>query len=191
MNEEDSHQTTQEKPGKQSSSDPVPLSYVLGAEKKLMRTINVFLSAIGLGPSKKDESQNEGIDVGTRLAHQRTDLAIERNYMAADRTLMAWIRTTLSMISFGFTIGKLGQVMRTIEVKGVFLQTRMIGVESIAYFLVVLGSVALLVAAIQHWIRMRELYEMGLRHKLSITFIVALLLVAIGGFALSALILAL
>ena len=39
------------------------------------------------------------LDVGTRLAIQRTQLA-------AERTLMAWIRTAFSMISFGFTIGK-------------------------------------------------------------------------------------
>jgi putative membrane protein len=50
-------------------------------------------------------------DVATTPVHQRTDLAMERNYLAADRTLMAWMRTSLSMISFGFTIGKLRQVM--------------------------------------------------------------------------------
>lgn len=36
-----------------------------------------------------------------------TELAKERNREAADRTLMAWIRTALSLIGFGFGIGKL------------------------------------------------------------------------------------
>ena len=40
-----------------------------------------------------------GLDVGTRLAVDRTALAHER-------TLMAWIRTAASLISFGFTIYK-------------------------------------------------------------------------------------
>ena len=36
-----------------------------------------------------------------------TELARERNRAAADRTLMAWIRTSLSLIAFGFSIGKI------------------------------------------------------------------------------------
>ena len=35
------------------------------------------------------------------------ELARERNRAAADRTLMAWIRTSLSLIAFGFSIGKI------------------------------------------------------------------------------------
>jgi putative membrane protein len=35
------------------------------------------------------------------------ELAKERNREAAERTLMAWIRTALSLIGFGFGIGKL------------------------------------------------------------------------------------
>jgi len=39
------------------------------------------------------------------------ELARERNRAAADRTLMAWIRTTLAMISFGFGVGKVYDVL--------------------------------------------------------------------------------
>ena len=42
------------------------------------------------------------LDVGTRLAVDRTRLAYER-------TLMAWVRTATSLISFGFTIYKFFQ----------------------------------------------------------------------------------
>src|SRR5215471_15738721 len=35
-----------------------------------------------------------------------TDLTKERNRLAADRTLMPWIRTSLSLMGFGFGIGK-------------------------------------------------------------------------------------
>ena len=40
-------------------------------------------------------------------ADTATELARERNRAAADRTLMAWIRTSLSLIAFGFSIGKI------------------------------------------------------------------------------------
>ena len=130
-------------------------------------------------------------DVGTQLAHERTDLAAERTYLADERTLMGWIRTSLSMISFGFTIGKVGQVLHEVEFKGLLGRTRTVGIKDLAYALVVLGTLALLGATFQHWRRVRQLRSMGLGFHFSITFIVALLLAAVGGFALTSLVLAL
>jgi len=46
-------------------------------------------------------------------------------------------------------------------------------------------------ASIQHWFRMSLLCKMGLRRQLSISFIVALLLIVMGGFALISLVMAL
>jgi len=137
------------------------------------------------GPAKT------GPDVGTQLAQERTDLAMDRNFLAGERTLMAWIRTALSMIAFGFTIGKLGNVLQEIEFKGILGNTRTISIKSLAYFLVVLGTSALLAAAVQHWRRVRALNAKGLGQHFSISFIVALLLAAIGGFALTSLVLSL
>jgi putative membrane protein len=128
---------------------------------------------------------------GAKPGDVATNLAMDRNYMAAERTLMAWIRTALSMISFGFTIGKLGQVVSSIEVKSLLGQTRMMGVESIAYFLVILGTLALLMATIQHRVRMYQLFQMGLRRQVSTSFVVAVMLIVVGGFALSSLVMAL
>lgn len=130
-------------------------------------------------------------DAGTKLAYERTDLAIDRSYLAIERTLMAWIRTSLSMISFGFTIGKLGQVLKDLEIKGPMGRVRTVSIEEIAHFLVLLGTAALIGAAVQHRIRTRELYAMGLRRQVSITSLVAIILSAVGGFALASLILAL
>ena len=45
------------------------------------------------------------------------------------RSLMAWLRTSLSMISFGFTIGKLGQTLQEINVTGL-RGMHMIGIDS-------------------------------------------------------------
>lgn len=45
------------------------------------------------------EEKRTGTDTSTELARERTRAA-------ADRTLMAWIRMSLSLIAFGFGIGK-------------------------------------------------------------------------------------
>jgi putative membrane protein len=127
-------------------------------------------------------------DTSTRLSHERTDLSLDRTYMATERTLQAWIRTTLSMISFGFTIGKLAEVLQDVEVKGPFL-SRTLSIIGIAYFLVVLGTMALLGAIVQHTLAVRALRAQGLRGRISIASIVAILLVVVGGFAFTALVL--
>jgi putative membrane protein len=125
-------------------------------------------------------------DVGTQLANQRTDLAMERNYMAAERTLMGWIRTALSMISFGFTIGKLRDILGAVEVKGIFVH-RSVSVESIAFFLINLGTLSLLAAALQQRRRVHDLCAGGLPRRFNISFYVALALTVVGVFALSSL----
>jgi putative membrane protein len=186
------NQTPKEGQDKTSSPAPAtPYGNKVAREPRIMKLISSFSSALSLGKGKTEKQMVQADDLSTQLAHRRTDLAMDRNYLAAERTLMGWIRTALSMISFGFTIGKLGQVMSSVEVKGFLGKTKMMSVESIAYFLVILGTVALLAAAFQHWQRVRELYDMGLSRKLSITFYVAIVLTVVGGFALSSLVMSL
>jgi putative membrane protein len=140
---------------------------------------------------KSKSAAEESKDIGTTLAHERTDLAIERSYLAADRTLMAWIRTALSMISFGFTIGKLGQVLKDVEVKGILGRIHTLSMENLAFFLVILGTGALLLSTLQYRHRVLELRKMGLARQFSVTFLVSLVLAAVGFFAFAALALAL
>ena len=127
-------------------------------------------------------------EIATQLAHERTNLAMERNFLADERTLMAWIRTALSMISFGFTLSKLGQMLHDVEVKRLLGGVRIVGVRQLGDYLVILGTVALFTAALQHWRRLRKLSAMGFPRQISITFFVAIILVLIGGFALSSLV---
>lgn len=138
---------------------------------------------------KTGKPGGETVVTTTTLAQDRTDLAMMRSYLASERTLMGWIRTTLAMISFGFTLGKAGQILHHFQVKGVLGKTRMLSVENVAYFLVILGTAALLGAVIQHRLRMHELFRMGLRRQYSITNIVAILLTLLGLFVLSSLVL--
>lgn len=126
-------------------------------------------------------------DVATELAHERTGVAVERTAWAAERTLMAWVRTALSMISFGFTLGKLGQALQDRSVKGA-LGLRSFHVADVAYFLVVLGTLSLLAACWQYLVRLRSLRRHGLPREMSLAFVVAILLCLLGGLAFTSLV---
>jgi putative membrane protein len=107
------------------------------------------------------------------------DLALTRTIMAADRTLMAWIRTSLAMISFGFTLGKIGDALSSSDVQ-LFGRTK--GIESVAYYLVSLGTLALVLAAVQYRIEVARLVPQGVRRRPSVAFVIAVLLSLLGIF---------
>ena len=170
-----------------SQENAPPVS--VGTSTPTLRTVVSRVEAVlakALGASQPGQAPAGGLDRSTRLAYERTNLGLERTYMAAERTLQAWIRTTLAMISFGFTLGKLSEVLHDVEVQGLFL-TRTVSITSIAYFLVLLGTAALLAAVVQHWSAVRGLRVRGLRRRVSIAFVVAILLIALGAFACTAL----
>ena len=114
------------------------------------------------------------------LAVTRTDLALERNALAAERTLMAWIRTALAMISFGFTIGKLGDALSSPKVNLMFGRTT--DIVGVAYYLVIIGTGSLVVAAVQYKIEMSGLVRQGMKRRRSLAFVIAILLSLLGGF---------
>jgi putative membrane protein len=162
----------------------VPVSQGLTGMRKVMA---VLLSGLGVKSSTSPKPESGPMDTGTQLAHDRTDLAMERTYFATERTLMAWIRTALSMISFGFTIGKIGQALHDVDVKSL-RGMRQVSVGSIADLLVIFGTAALIAATVQYSIRVHALHEQGLKRELSLAFIVAVGLAFLGLFAFSALV---
>jgi putative membrane protein len=115
------------------------------------------------------------------------ELALERTYLASERTLMAWIRTALSMISFGFTLGKLGEALQDVKIRGL-LHESTYSVKNIAYFLVILGTLSLAGALVQHYLRIRSMYVIGLAKTFSIPFASGTLLFFVGLFALTGLV---
>ena len=153
---------------------------LVGGKGGIRAILGGFAASLGFARSGHPGPVEETIDT-------KTALALDRTYWAAERTLMGWVRTALSMIGFGFTIGKIGQTLQSVEVKG-FRGMREIGVDTVAYMLVVLGTVSLVAAAVQYSRSVYALQLNGLRVRPSIAFLVALVLSAMGIVAFSSLV---
>lgn len=126
-------------------------------------------------------------DAPTELSSRRTGMSFQRTRMSADRTLMSVIRTSLSLIGFGFTIFQFFQKLHDAQMLKTSEAPRHFG-EALVWL-----GVAMLVFGIGYHIlfmlglrRMREQMKAeGLIHAeshfpVSLTLIVALLLLAIG-----------
>ena len=112
------------------------------------------------------------------------ELAKERNREAAERTLMAWIRTALSLIGFGFGIGKLDAYLHGVDPHTQFdvpHSTLIFG----ASFIVV-GILGLLAAIVQHARVLKRLSQPDFAYNAMrpIAMTVATLLMLIGVFGL-------
>ena len=129
-------------------------------------------------------------DEGTLQTRARTSLAVERTFLAAERTLMAWLRTALSMISFGFTLAKFFEYVagqRGGPIVGRFGATW--SPRTVGTAMVVIGTVALLVAVVQHKRRVNALRREGLLPQWNLAYWVGIAVAALGAFALGSLVL--
>jgi inner membrane protein YidH len=132
------------------------------------------------------------LDVNTELASRRTGMAFQRTRLAEDRTLMAVIRTSLSLIGFGFTIFQFFQSLREQDFISRATAPRRFGLS-----LVGLGVMMLALGIVYHIRFMlglrrlrRSMRDEQLIHgesdfPVSLTLITALLLLAIGLFAIA------
>jgi putative membrane protein len=94
------------------------------------------------------------ISVAAHTAESDEDLAIERTMLALERTLLAWIRTAITMIGFGLT---LAQVLTMLIAMGKVSEVNPQTPRNLGLALTGLGLFALVGAAIQHWMMLREL----------------------------------
>lgn len=98
----------------------------------------------------KNNSQGEGagLDVGTRLAYERT-------FLAHENTQMAWLRTALSLISFGFAIAKFFETLH--EKLGE--QAPLLSPSDVGILMIATGVAASVVGSLQHRRAMKRLHE--------------------------------
>ena len=129
----------------------------------------------------REAAKEKPADVGTTLAHERTDMALTRTRMAADRTLMAWIRTSLSMISFGFSILKFFQFLQESGTRVGMFKGERAGHFGLA--LISLGTVILVPAILEHWGLMKSLRSLDGKSPWSVALVVAILVGGLGVFA--------
>ncbi len=134
----------------------------------------------GVSARSTVQSDINPTDRSRRLVDTGNDLALERTLMAAERTLMAWVRTSLALISFGFTLGKLGDALQSAKVT--LWPDRTTDIMGVAYYLVVLGTVALVLAAIQNRLEVNALSRQGLARRPSLAFAIAILMSLLGLF---------
>ena len=112
------------------------------------------------------------------------ELAGDRNRMASERTLMGWIRTSLAMIGFGFGLAKFFEFLKMYQPqKASRLGNALI---YIGQFLLCLGTFLILLAALDHWRRLRLIAqgEVYTHSRWSLGLVVALILFTLGLIAL-------
>ena len=104
-------------------------------------------------------------------------LALDRTRLAAERTLMGWIRTSFSMMTFGFTIYK---VMQEVGQVSATSATPVSESRHLGLVLAGLGTVALMIACVQHWRYTRQLRHDEVSAPWDLTLVVASLVVCLG-----------
>ena len=105
------------------------------------------------------------------------DLAMDRSRMASERTLMAWLRTSLSMISFGFTIFKF---LEALQQQATIKALRPNSPRNVGLTLIAIGTVALILAGVQHRRYLRALGTDEARAGLDLPLLVSGLVVLLG-----------
>ena len=137
-------------------------------------------------PGRITSASSEG-QISTELSSRRTGMSFQRTRMSADRTLMSVIRTSLSLIGFGFTIYQIFQKAHDAQILKSSAAPRNFG-EALVWL-----GIGMLVVGIGYHIafmvglrKERErLKADGLIHAesqfpVSLTLMVAILLLAIG-----------
>ena len=129
-------------------------------------------------------------DYSTQLSEKRTALSVERSFLSFERTLMAWLRTSLSMIGFGFTLAKFFNYLETEKgapVVGAWGRTW--ASDTVGLSMITIGTVALVLAVVQHQRRVHALRAYGMVKQWNLAFWIAGLVAILGAFAFASLVL--
>jgi putative membrane protein len=83
--------------------------------------------------------------------------ALVRTALSSEQTLMAWVRTSLSLSAFGFSLAQFFQYLAGQAGAQLSTSPRRLGIA-----LICLGVVALMLAVMEHVLRIRRLKDQGL-----------------------------
>jgi inner membrane protein YidH len=134
-----------------------------------------------------DSDSSSDDDPSFELSSRRTGMAFQRTRMSADRTLMAVIRTSLALIGFGFTVFQFFHRLRDAEILHGAMAAGRFGIALVLLGIVMLvlgiGYHAFFMNALRH--ERKALHGLGFVHAespfpVSLTLIVAVLLLALG-----------
>jgi len=110
-----------------------------------------------------------------------TKLAVERTRVAYERTMLAWVRTATSLITFGFGISKLSDVVHTTETPRFIIDSRQFGL-----IMVSVGILSLVLAVFENHHNIKSLGKQYAGRQRSTAVAVAGLIAGLGVTALLA-----
>jgi len=131
---------------------------------------NVFTKLYMIDMAKDTSQEKKPVRNDERL------LAFERTLLSEERTLMSWVRTSLSLISFGFTIFRVFKDLN----KDSLLPGGSSAAQNFGVILVILGTLFLIAASIQHKFIEKDLIVDGLQKRISLPFIAAICISLLG-----------
>ena len=102
------------------------------------------------------------------MLDKSTELAFARTWLACERTMQAWIRTAISLITFGFSVFKLSDILEPAEES----PSRLLGAHEFGYVLVGIGFVALFLGMLDSRINLNALRAEGYVHKARATSVI-------------------
>jgi putative membrane protein len=86
----------------------------------------------------------------TEQSHTKPDaasrLALDRTRLSYDRSMLAWVRTAIALITFGFSIQQFFRIAKP----GGHEDKDLIGPHEFGMAMIIIGLLALLLAALQH-----------------------------------------
>jgi putative membrane protein len=119
--------------------------------------------------ANQTEHNTSALDNSTRLAFERT-------WVAYERTMLAWVRTATSLITFGFSIYKFFQIIRSEAERS----AHFIGARQFGILLVSIGLASLALATVEYRQNIRRLGAQYQGRPRSLAVIVAALISILG-----------
>lgn len=143
---------------------------------------------------KPDLNERNPNEVGVQFSSVRTGLAFQRTRLSADRNLMAVIRTSLSLIGFGFTAFQFFEHLHhqiSGHIRNNNIKIFAIALVGLGILMLILGIVYQLSLMIQIRKERDKFMKEGLlpsidKYPISMTLIVALMLLIIGVISIAA-----